>query len=126
MYVLGIDFGTKKLGLAILETTSELASPLPIIKNDIDLFKKLASIIKSYRITTVVLGFPSYEDTQAKVTKFVEELAKQVGPLTVFLENEDNTSIGIKSQLDTKKKKSQLDSYSAVEILNQWQSKKLA
>jgi len=122
MYVLGIDFGTKKLGLAILETESELASPLPIIKNDIDLFANLTKIIASYRITTVVLGLPSYENTQKKVLAFVAMFKQQFTNITVYFENEDNTSIGIKSQLSGKKQQSQLDSFSAVEILNQWRT----
>lgn len=125
MYVLGIDFGTKKLGIAILETTSGLASPLPIVKNDLNLFPNLQKVLTSYRINTVVVGLPSYEQTQKKVMHFIDELAKQVGQLTIHMENEDNTSIGIKSQLEGKKQKSQLDSFSAVEILNQWQSHNL-
>jgi putative Holliday junction resolvase len=118
MNILGIDFGTKKLGLALLETDSEIASPLPILKNDQYLFEKLAAIIKSYRVTQIVLGLPSYENTQKKVLHF-SELLKQYADVVIHFENEDNTSIGIKSDLTTKKQKEQLDSFSAVAILQQ-------
>jgi putative Holliday junction resolvase len=125
MYILGIDFGTKKLGLALIETESEVASPLPIVKNDLYLFDKLLAIIKSYRITKIVLGLPSYENTQKKVLAFSEQLKQKVS-VQIFFENEDNTSISIKSELSTKKQKSQLDSFSAVAILQQALKKVLA
>jgi putative Holliday junction resolvase len=125
MYVLGIDFGTKKLGLAILETESDIASPLPIIKNDLYTFDKLLKIIKSYRISTVVFGAPSYENTHKKVASFAKKLAEKV-TLDVHFENEDNTSIGIKKDLTTKKQKLQLDSFSAVAILQQWHTHNFA
>lgn len=121
MYILGIDFGTKKLGVAILEDSSEVASPLPLIKNDIALFQALEKIIKDYRITTVVLGMPSYENTAKKVNAFAEAM-KIKFHVEIHFMNEDNTSLGIKKDLTTEKQQRNLDSFSAVAILQQWVS----
>lgn len=121
MYILGIDFGTKKLGVAILEDSSEVASPLPLIKNDIALFQALEKIIKDYRITTVVLGMPSYENTAKKVNAFAETMKAKFRVEIQFM-NEDNTSLGIKKDLTTEKQQRNLDSFSAVAILQQWVS----
>lgn len=123
MYILGIDFGTKKLGVAILEDSSEITSPLPLIKNDQYLWQSLGKIISDYRITQAIVGLPSYEDTARKVNKFVDELQKQFG-LSVTFVNEDNTSLGIKKELSTQKQQQNLDSYSAIAILEQWLSQK--
>lgn len=123
MYILGIDFGTKKLGVAILETDSGICSPLPLIKNDSDLWKNLAKVLADYRIKEGVLGLPSYENTAKKVNAFANEL-KRKHALTIHFSEEDNTSIAIKKSLTTQKQKENLDSFSAIEILHQWESLK--
>jgi len=119
MYVLGSDFGTKKLGLAILETSTEVCSPLPILANDDLLWGRLAEIIASYRINEIVMGMPSYEGTAKKVQRFAKELASR-HDVAVHFVSEDNTSIAIKKELTTQKQKKNLDSYSAIAMLQQW------
>lgn len=121
MYILGIDYGTKKLGLAILEDSTEVCSPLPLIENDEKLWDKLTEVVKSYRITTIVVGMPSYKNTAKKVQKFADELAKRHSVALHYV-SEDNTSIAIKKELTTQKQKKNLDSFSAVAILQQWVS----
>lgn len=119
MYILGIDFGTKKLGLAILEPTSGVVSQLPKMLNDRELFSKIAKILTDYRITKVVLGKPSYENTLKKVEKFAKALQEKFAVETHFT-TEDNTSIVTKKLITSKKQQENLDSMSAVEILTQW------
>lgn len=119
MYVLGLDFGTKKLGAAILEEDSGICSPLPLVKNDIDLWKNLEKILSDYRIQKVVLGLPSYENTAKKVTHFANELKTRYN-VAIEYTGEDNTSIAVKKGLTSLKQKQNLDSMSAVEILQQW------
>ncbi len=119
MYILGIDYGTKKLGIALLESTTGIVSPLPVLKNDQYLQKNIAKIIADYRITVIILGLPSYENTQKKVAAFAQTLEIHY-KVAIHYTNEDNTSLVIKKQLETKKQKSQLDSMSASEILTQW------
>ncbi len=119
MYILGIDFGTKKLGVAILETTSEVCSPLPLVKNDDFLWNSLEKIIADYRIKQVIMGMPSYENTAKKVTRFATLLSEKF-EVTIEFVNEDNTSLGIKKDLTTHKQQKNLDSYSAIAILQQW------
>jgi putative Holliday junction resolvase len=125
MYILGIDYGTKKLGLAVLEDSTGVCSPLPIVKNDEHLWDKLAEIIASYRISTIAIGLPSYENTAKKVQRFVNELSRRHA-VSIHLTSEDNTSLVVKKELTTRKQKDNLDSFSAVAILQQWAGKKNA
>lgn len=122
MNILGIDFGTKKFGLAIMESNSGIASQLPIMKNDTDTLDNIEKIIKEYNIKTIILGMPSYNNTKKRVLRFSEKLKKQINNIEIVFINEDNTSIGIKSELTSKKQKNNLDSMSAVAILTQWYS----
>ncbi len=67
MKYLGIDFGTKKLGLANSDDNNKLAFPMMICVNDTKhnngspnadcgLYNDILEIIKAYKITTIVIG----------------------------------------------------------------------
>lgn len=53
---LGIDYGTKRIGLAISDINRALATPLEIVTNDPETFKRLGDIIKKEDISEVVIG----------------------------------------------------------------------
>lgn len=62
MRCLGLDLGTKTLGLAMSDKTNSIASPYKVLKWDGEnydlLFKDLDNIIKDNGITDLVLGLP--------------------------------------------------------------------
>ncbi|PIR69048.1 Holliday junction resolvase RuvX [Candidatus Nomurabacteria bacterium CG10_big_fil_rev_8_21_14_0_10_03_31_7] len=53
---LGIDYGTKRIGLAISDENGVLAFPKEIVLNDINIFKKLGEIIREGIISEIVIG----------------------------------------------------------------------
>ena len=62
MRCLGLDLGTKTLGLALSDKSNLIASPFKVLRWDGEnydlLFKELDSIIKDNQITDLVLGLP--------------------------------------------------------------------
>ena len=66
MRILGLDLGTKSLGVAISDKTNTLATPLKVIKFAQEDYKyaliELKKIIDDYSIYKVVLGFPKNLD----------------------------------------------------------------
>jgi len=63
--VLGIDFGEKRLGLALSDESRTLASPLTVyerkdIQSDL---RFLSDLIARYQITEIVLGLPINMDS---------------------------------------------------------------
>ena len=62
MRCLGLDLGTKTLGLALSDKSNLIASPYKVLRWDGEnydlLFKELDSIIKDNQITDLVLGLP--------------------------------------------------------------------
>ncbi len=56
MKYLGIDYGTKKIGLAVSDERGKIAFPKEIIKNDNTLFEKLSHIIQDEGIEKIVIG----------------------------------------------------------------------
>lgn len=77
--VLGIDYGDKRVGIAVSDTTLSIASPFVILESH-DVFEKLFKIIDEYCISLVVIGNPislSGQDSGKqlkKVMKFTEKL----------------------------------------------------
>ena len=56
MKFLGIDYGTKRIGVAISDENNVLAFPKEIIANDRDTLRKFGDIIKKENISEVVVG----------------------------------------------------------------------
>jgi len=71
MNLLSIDYGSKRIGLAI--AIENIIEPIPGIKNDTDVFKNIKAVIADYQIEKIFVGIS--EGEFAKLTKkFVEEL----------------------------------------------------
>ncbi len=97
MRFLGIDYGTRRIGLAQGDELG-LATPLPAL-TDADAAKRrvaLAAVVKQRRIDEIVLGYPYNMDGSAgvkakEVDAFAESLRKEFG-LPVHLVDERLTS----------------------------------
>lgn len=86
MKILGVDFGLKKIGLAISE--GELAFPLSslIIKSLDDGVKKITEVVAKEQIGVVILGRPDGEISQK-----VDKLANLLQKMGVKVELADET-----------------------------------
>ena len=97
MRILGLDYGTKTVGVALSDELGITAQPIRTIerKSENKLRKTLAeieSIIEEYEVSFVVLGYPknmiNTEGPRAIATKeFKEHLERRTG-LTVYLQDE--------------------------------------
>lgn len=54
--ILGVDYGTKKIGVAVSDKGQTFALPKIVLKNDNELMGKLEKIIKEDNISKVVIG----------------------------------------------------------------------
>jgi len=71
MNYLGIDFGTKNIGLAV--STLGIISPIHAIKNDDHVFDNLKKIIVDYKIDGIYVGI-SEGDVSIMTKTFVDKL----------------------------------------------------
>ena len=94
MNILGIDFGLKKIGLALADTESQLAEPLETIKvkkqNKDFLIRRIKVICEKEEVTKIVLGLPE-SGLNNRIKEFGEELKKIIG-LPIFYVEETLTS----------------------------------
>ena len=91
MYILGVDFGEKRIGLAVSNKIAQIPHPLKTILNQPDVLEEIASIVESEDIGRVVVGLPRNMDgtlgRQAEVCReFGEALAARLKKPVVFTE----------------------------------------
>lgn len=77
--LLGIDYGIKRVGIAISDENGMLAFPNGILLNDLLLFKKIGEILKAENIVEVVVGESldfkgEPNEVSKKIEVFVSEL----------------------------------------------------
>ena len=101
---IGIDLGSKRVGLALSDKMNMIASPYRtlIVKNEQDLLDQLRLIIAEFKVKTIVLGLPlnmSGEDSAQ--TKKVREFKSVLSTfnLPVKLEDERLSSVSAKRSL---------------------------
>ncbi len=77
--VLGIDYGTKHIGLAIGQTLTRTAQPYRTILNNKTTFDTLNHIISEWQISTIILGLPlDMDGQQQEITRQVKNFEKKV------------------------------------------------
>ncbi len=65
MYILGFDYGHKKIGVAIGQTISQTASPLTTIQNkNGSPWAAIESIIQEWKPKNIIIGLPINTDGQ--------------------------------------------------------------
>ena len=129
--VLGLDVGSKTIGLAVSDPLGITAQGLETIRRQnkrLD-FEELGKIIRDYSIAEIVVGYPlrlsGAEGTQSKKMRlFADELRKRFG-VPVHLWDERLTSseanrILREANLSIKKRAGAVDRMAAVLILQSW------
>lgn len=96
MKVLGIDYGTKRVGLAISDELGTMAFPYAVIPNAGDLAEKIQALCVKENIGAVVIGESrdfggAPNPVMKKITPFKKKLEEKLGP-HVYLEPEYLTS----------------------------------
>ena len=129
--VLGLDVGSKRIGLAVSDPLGITAQGLETLrrKNKRTDLEQLARIVRDYQVSEIVVGYPlrlsGAEGTQSeKMQHFAEDLRKQFG-LPVHLWDERLTSsqanrILREADLSIKKRAGAVDRMAAVLILQNW------
>jgi len=133
--ILGIDYGTKRVGLAVTDPLRIIASPLETVSvNELDTW--IDGYIKSEAVDEFVIGYPVQMNNKASesvkvIDPFVRKLRKRYPDKPVNLADERFTSkIAFRAMIDggLKKKKREdksiVDKVSAALILQSWLDKK--
>ncbi len=133
--ILAIDYGKKRIGLALSDPTQTFAYAYQTFNNDSNLFKNLKELITEKNIIKIILGLPYQDDGKLssnanEILKFKEKLERNF-KLEILLRDESYSSEIAKSlilQSVTKKSKrrdkSLIDKNSAAIILQEYLDEK--
>ena len=137
MRYMGLDLGSKTLGVAISDPTKTIANVLTTIRfkdeNYDLLISPLADIIKEYQISKIILGYPKNMNNtvgeRAMITLDFKEKLENNFNVEVIMEDERLTSVIsnnvlIEADLSRKKRKQKVDGIAAEIILQGYLDRK--
>lgn len=137
MRYLGLDLGTRTLGVAISDLTHTIASVYTTIRYDEDdydyLISELKSIVQKEGISKIVLGLPknmnnTIGESAMRCLNFKEIIENEL-QIEVIMEDERLTTVEatnymLEANVSRKKRKKKIDSLAAVIILQSYLDRK--
>ncbi|MCG3085931.1 Holliday junction resolvase RuvX [Anoxybacillus sp. LAT_35] len=133
MRILGLDFGTKTLGVAVSDELGWTAQGIETIRIDEENgeygFDRLRQLIEKYAVEEIVIGFPKNMNgtigPRGEATQRFAEQVKQTFSLPVVLWDERLSTMAaermlIAADVSRKKRKKVIDKMAAVMILQSY------
>ncbi|HPH83440.1 MAG TPA: Holliday junction resolvase RuvX [Flavobacteriales bacterium] len=133
--ILAIDFGTKRIGIAVTDPLQMIANPLKTVTNE-EALPFLKTYLSKESVETIVIGEPKHLDgsasgPQESITNFVRAVEKAFPTVKIVRVDERFTSkLAFGAMIDggaSKKQrqdKSLIDTLSAVIILQSYMEQK--
>ena len=123
MYVMGFDYGSKRIGVAVGQTLTATARPLAIIpvKNQQINWTRISALIQEWQPDALVVGLSKHADgSENEITKAVHRFCRQLHKhyhLPVHTIDETLSSVAAAEQVT---RKGELDAVAAQIILETW------
>lgn len=136
MRIIGLDLGTRTLGISMSDNTETIASPYTTIrfeegKYDL-LLPEISKIVEEYKVGKIVLGLPknmnnSIGDRGQTTIEFQKKLQEHLN-MEVVLQDErlstvEATNYMLEADISRKKRKKKIDSLAANIILQTYLDK---
>jgi len=103
--ILAIDYGAKRIGLALCDPLKTFAYPFLTIQNDDSTLKALKNIVREQEVEKIILGNPIQEDGRiSKMTESIttfKTLLEQILLLEVILVDESFSSLDAQERIIT-------------------------
>ena len=132
MRILGLDLGSKTLGVSVSDAHGMIARPVETIRFESDdydaAFEQVQKYIKEFQVTTAVLGLPKHMNgdvgIRGEISVMFKEKLETLG-LEVVLWDERLTTVAaekilISADVSRKKRKKIIDQMAAVQILQSY------
>ena len=74
MKYLGIDYGTKRVGIAVSDDSGTLARPVAVLKNTSSLLSEIEQMIATENIGHIVIGSSEGNKVQEDITELIGQL----------------------------------------------------
>lgn len=131
MRCMALDYGDERIGVALTDLLKVLAKPYCVYhrKHTDEDFDFLLEIINSQQVDTIIMGLPTNLDGEeqeitSKARNFGEELKKRSKIKLLYVDERMSSVVADdilkQTEKDWKKRKAQLDMYSAMVILQDY------
>lgn len=127
MRILGVDYGSARIGLAMGDTETKIASPWSVLKveSDEEAVHEIQTLVEKEGVEKIIVGIPhalanqARETDQAKhIRTFVERL-KNIHPLVEEIDETWSSSLAAKQGIEAGFK-GKRDDLAAANILQGW------
>ena len=129
--ILAVDYGEKRIGLAVSDELQLTASPLMTLtkRSDEEAVEQIAELVSQLKVAQVVVGLPKRTDAQEgemerRVKAFAEKLRRKVNvPVTLFDERFTTRiaeQVLLEADLSRRKRKQVRDRLAAVILLQSY------
>lgn len=124
-YILGLDYGDKRVGVAIAHTIARLPRPLTTLQHTETLFDDIGHLVQTEDVGLVVVGLPrgmdgGYTEQTRKAEAFSQQLSAILS-IPVELADETLTSVDAEGALGAKAhSKGDVDALAAGLILERY------
>jgi len=129
--IMGIDYGEKRIGIALSDPLLTFAYPFITLQNDSSFLLNLSKIIDEKKIVKVILGLPSErfkssKELSQKVLKLKSEIETKNKIEVILWDEEYSSAIAKEKVIESVTKKSRrkekdlLDRHSAAVILQEY------
>ncbi len=126
--VLGIDFGSRRIGLSLSDPLKIIAQPFETLENNFTFWSRLKEIIHQQNVEMIIVGMPLNLKGQkaqkaVEVEKFIERLKSETGLEVITWDERFTSSIAQQTLLEMGTKRSErrnkgrVDSMAAAIIL---------
>jgi len=133
MRIIGLDLGSKTLGVAISDTLKLIARPVETIRFDEDCYeyalKQISEVIKKEKVSEIVLGLPRHMNGdigyRGEISISFKEMLEETLDVKVYLWDERLTTkvanqTLISANVSRKNRKKVVDQVAAVVILQSY------
>lgn len=133
MRYIGLDLGTKTLGIAVSDLTGMIATGVTTLRfeenNPEECINELSAIINEYKVNAIVVGLPkNMNNTLGKAAERTKEFVKILNEkydLPVYEQDERLSSVTannvlLQADVSRKKRKSKVDTIAATIILQNY------
>jgi putative Holliday junction resolvase len=133
MRVLAIDYGSKRIGMALGDTVTRIPTPWGILdrKDDEQVIRDFLELAKVEGAETIVVGIPrslrdpqAFSEQRAEIERFVEKLKTSAEGMTIDTEDESLTSLLGERLAHDAGRSGYSDDLAASAILATWLSRK--
>ncbi|HUV20510.1 MAG TPA: Holliday junction resolvase RuvX [Gammaproteobacteria bacterium] len=129
--VIGFDFGSYWIGVAVGQTLTREATPLPALRNSD--WKAIARLLEDWRPQQLVVGLPLSMDGEddemtARAKRFGRQLEGRFGITTCMVDERLTTREAYQIAFDAEqhRSKTEIDSLSAAIITESWLQNEVA